>query len=71
MPVEAPEPGSRPAKAGPLQAFKTVLWGFFGVRKRDDHESVSLTPVQVIVAGLIGAALFVFTLIMVVRLVLG
>lgn len=59
-----------PRRAGPLQAAKTILWAFFGVRKRSDHESVSLTPAQVIVAALIGGALFVLSIITVVQLVL-
>ncbi|HTT38472.1 MAG TPA: DUF2970 domain-containing protein [Burkholderiales bacterium] len=58
-------------RAGPLQVAKAVFWSFFGVRRSKDHDAdaASLTPVQVIVAGIIGAALFVFVLIMVVRLV--
>lgn len=60
-----------PRKASFPDVAKAVFWSFFGVRKKKDYEkdSVSISPVQVIVAGLIGAALFVFTLIMVVRLV--
>jgi hypothetical protein len=50
---------------------KAVFWSFFGVRKKADYDkdSVSIGPVQVIVAGLIGAVLFVLTLVMVVKLV--
>ena len=61
----------RPKRAGPLQVAKAVFWSFFGVRRSKDHDAdaASLTPVQVIVAGIIGAAVFVFVLIMVVRLV--
>lgn len=60
-------------KASPLQVAKAVFWSFLGIRKRRDYEtdSVELKPQQVIVAGLIGAALFVFTLILLVRLVIG
>lgn len=57
-------------RAGPLLAAKTILWAFFGVRKRSDHESVSLTPAQIVVAALIGGALFVLSIITVVHLVL-
>ena len=62
-----------PRKAGPLQVAKTVFWSFLGIRKRTEHEAdlVRLTPAQVIVAGLIGAALFVGTLILVVKLVIS
>jgi DUF2970 family protein len=61
---------SKPAKPGPLHAAKTILWAFLGVRRRQDHESMPLTPVQIVIAGLIGAALFVLTILTVVRLVL-
>ena len=62
-----------PKKAGPLQVAKTVFWSFFGIRRRAEHEAdlVRLTPVQVIVAGLIGAALFIATLILIVRFVIS
>ena len=48
-----------------------MFWSFFGVRKKKDYvsDSLSISPVQVIVAGLLGAVLFVLTLLMVVRLV--
>lgn len=65
MPQEAPRRASNAAVA------KAVFWSFFGVRKKKDYvsDSLSISPVQVIVAGLVGAALFVLTLLMVVRLV--
>lgn len=49
--------------------MKAVFWSFFGIRKRSDyeHDSANLNPVHVIIAGLIGAALFIGTLIMLVR----
>jgi len=59
----------RPPRAGPLEAARTIFWAFFGVRRRRDHASVRLTPAQIVVAGVIGAALFVFTIVTVVRLV--
>ncbi len=74
MSKPAREPAdSPPAKrAGPLQAIKAVAWGFFGVRKRAGHETdARLTPAQVIVTGLICAAIFVGVLITVVSLVLS
>jgi hypothetical protein len=63
----------RPArrKAGMVQVAKAVFWSFFGVRKSRDHDrdSASITPVQVVVAGVIGAAVLVFFLVMLVHLV--
>ena len=58
-------------RATPLQAARAIASAFFGVRKRDDHASIKLTPVQVIVAGIVGAGLFVGTLLLVVHLVLS
>jgi hypothetical protein len=50
--------------------MKAVFWSFFGIRKRSDYEkdSASLNPVHVIIAGLIGVALFIGVLIMLVRI---
>lgn len=60
-------------KGGNWRAAGAVFWSFFGVRKKSHYEqdAVRLTPAQVIVAGLIGAVLFVFTLLGVVWLVTG
>ena len=65
------EPQQPGRKATPLQVAKAVLSAFIGIRKRAAHEqdAVTLTPVQVTVAGLIAAALFVFSLLMLVRFV--
>lgn len=59
------------AKATPVQAAKAVFWAFLGVRKKRDYDSdaVTLTPVQIIVAGIIGAALFVAGLLFLVKFV--
>jgi hypothetical protein len=58
-------------KASTLRVFKTVFWSFFGVRKRSDNQDdfAGVTPVQIIVAGVIGAVIFVTTLIMLVRFI--
>lgn len=51
-----------------FQAALAVFWSFFGIRKRRDYDAdaASLKPVQVIIAGLIGAAVFVSTMLLVV-----
>ena len=66
------QPG-KPGKASPLRVFRTVFWSFFGVRRRADNQAdlADITPVQVIIAGLIGAGIFVTTLILLVRLIVG
>ena len=54
-----------------LQAVSAVLGAFIGIRKSADREKdmASLKPVHVIVAGVIGAALFVFMIVMLVKLI--
>ena len=60
-----------PPKASNAAVAKAVFWSFFGVRKKKCYVSGSavISAVQVIVAGLVGAVLFVLTLVMVVKLV--
>jgi hypothetical protein len=56
-----------------LQTLKAVAWSFFGVRKGTDYEKdiSQLNPVHVIVAGILGAAVFIFVLLAIVRWVIG
>ncbi len=56
-----------------LGTLRAVAWSFFGVRKASGYEQdvQQLNPMHVIVAGLIGAALFVVGLVAVVRWVLA
>lgn len=60
-----------PRRAGPLDVAKTVLSGLIGVRRKAAHESLRITPLQVVVAGVAAAAVFIFTLITIVRIVTG
>lgn len=64
-------PGVDEPRASHWQAAKAVFWSFFGVRKSADyeHDALRLTPVQIIVLGLIGAAVFVLSVLGVVILV--
>ena len=62
--------GTRPPqRATPFQVAKAVFWSFLGIRKRAEYEkdAVRITPLQVVVAGIIGAAVFVLSLVMLVR----
>jgi len=54
-----------------LRAFKAVFWSFFGVRTGIDydHDSVSLTPTQVILAGLVAALIVIFSILLLVYFV--
>lgn len=53
--------------------MKAVFWSFFGVRKRSDYESdaARLNPLHVLIAGVIGAAIFVTVLILIVKMVVA
>lgn len=66
--------GSAPPKrAGAVETVKAVMWSFFGVRGRAGHESdmERLNPVYVIAAGIMLAAVFVLSLIALVRWVVA
>lgn len=52
-------------------ALKTALSALIGIRRKADHENERVNPVHVIVAGVVLAALFVFALIAIVRIVTG
>ncbi len=53
--------------------MKAVFWSFFGIRKRSDFEkdAAQLNPVHLIIAGLIGALIFIGVLVTVVKLVVA
>lgn len=67
------EPVVTRRKASFVATMKAVFWSFFGVRKKQDYEqdAAQLNPVHVIIAGLIGAALFIAILIMIVKMVVA
>ena len=58
-------------KASFLHTVKTVLAGLIGIRRREDHERAPLNPVHVIAAAVGLVAIFIFTLITIVRIVVG
>lgn len=60
-----------PKKMGHLRAASAVFWSFFGVRRNRDYQSdaAHLTISQVVVAGIIGAMLFVSSLLLLVYFV--
>ena len=55
------------------QTMKAVAWSFFGVRRSAEYErDVSrLNPVHVVIAGVVGGALFVLALVLLVNWVIG
>lgn len=60
-------------KGSLLQTMQAVAWSFLGIRRSKDYErDVSrLNPVHVVIAGLIGAAIFIGSLVLLVRWVVG
>ncbi len=56
-----------------LQTMRAVAWSFFGVRHSRDHakDVTQLNPVHVVIAGVIGAALFIALLLLLVNWVLA
>ncbi|RQH04633.1 DUF2970 domain-containing protein [Paraburkholderia dinghuensis] len=64
---------AKKTKGGVLQLVKAVAWSFLGVRKRADLESdaAHLHPAALIVAGLVGAAIFIGVLLLIVHAVAG
>jgi len=58
-------PPSEARQAGFLQVLGAVFSSFFGVRKKaaGERDMVSIKPVHVIVAGVLGAAILVATLV--------
>ena len=56
-----------------IRTMKAVAWSFFGVRKGTDYEKDvnQLNPVHVVIAGVIGAVLFIGVLLVIVNWVLA
>jgi hypothetical protein len=74
MAVNDPHPDPpRRRSAGPLQIAAAVFWGFFGVRKQQklEQDVTMIKPHHIVIAGVIGAALFVLLLIVIVRLIVA
>jgi len=49
--------------------LKAVCWSFVGIRKKSGYEqdAAKLNPVHVIIAGILGAMVFITTLILIVK----
>jgi len=71
--MTAPFKDAAARKGSFLQTMKAVAWSFFGVRKSAAYERDvrELNPVHVIIAGLIGAIVFVSALVVLVNWVIA
>jgi hypothetical protein len=54
-----------------LDAVKTVLSGAIGIRRKSAHEQARIKPAHIVVAAILFVAIFIGTLVTVVRIVLG
>ena len=54
-------------KASLFQVLRMVLSAFSGIRKRSEHEKIEVTPVQIIIIGIVAGAIFVGTIVAVVQ----
>ena len=54
-----------------VDTVKTVLAGALGVRRKSDHERAPLNSLHLVAAAVIFVVLFIFTLLTVVKIVLG
>jgi hypothetical protein len=52
-----------------METVKTVLSAAIGIRRRSDAEGAKLNPLHVIVAAVVAVALFILTLVTIVRIV--
>jgi amino acid transporter len=70
-PDEPQEPSPTARKAHFGQTFRAVAWSFLGIRRSADHEQdvKKLNPIHVVVAAVLGAAIFVVLLVVLVHVV--
>ena len=66
-----PDPGRAPRQATLREILGAVFWSFFGVRKGEAmrRDTVTIKPHQVIIVGVLCAAVLVVTLLILVRLI--
>ncbi len=68
-PLSPQEPLPR-KRATIFQIFKAISWSMLGVRQQKGYENdvASITPVQAVIAGLVGGAMFIVTVLILVTL---
>lgn len=73
LPMDSERDAEAPTRRRPgfAPTMRAVLWSFFGVRRKSAYEkdAANLNPVYVIITGIVAAALFVVTLLVIVNLV--
>jgi len=79
LPLQSQPPESAPTTSEPqrrasvIETVRVVAWSFIGIRRRADHDrdAVHLHPLGVIGVGIGMAAIFVLTLVAIVRTIAG
>ena len=77
MPAPEPTPDEAPAlvprRATLREVAGAVFWSFFGIRKGDAmrRDAVTIKPHQVIIVGIVAAAILVATLLIIVRAIVS
>jgi amino acid transporter len=69
----APQQDGKPERASFLRVVGTVLSAFIGIRKRSSAEVAhqQIKPAHVVVAGIIGALVFIAILVTLVRFIIA
>ena len=69
----SPDIGNKHPKSSIFQTIKAVMWSFVGLRARGDFERdvAQLNPLYIIAVGLVGVFVFVGSLMLLARLVVG
>ena len=70
-PPDSPEPARPRTQASLRQVAAAVFWSFFGIRKGRSmaEDTTTIRPHQVVIVGVVAAALFVLTLIAIVTFI--
>lgn len=70
-PQSPQHPSGADRKAGFAQVVVAVFWSFFGIRRKaaGERDMVTIKPHHVVIAGVLGAAIFVAVLIALVTII--
>ena len=70
-PQSPQDPSGPNRKSGFMQVVGAVFWSFFGIRRKaaGERDMVTIKPLHVVIAGLLCAAIFVGTLVVLVTII--
>ena len=69
----SPQEPLPPKRATIFQIFRAISWSLLGVRLQKSYEDdvASITPIQAVIAALVGAAMFITTVLILVTLAIS